>query len=168
MAEGRTRAVVAHALRMSGIESRLLDGGERLVGFGFRCWLSGYRAGNVCCWQRCWDDFCLELGSGKARSAVMDLSNWVNAVRCSALREIELLPPECPSFCRDECLAVTLVAASEHHACPAIKVCAQLLLGAADIEAVLSAAHSLKSTLETCGILLKSDLISSDPSSRLH
>jgi hypothetical protein len=163
MADTQKSAVVAHALHMSGIESRVLQRGERLVGFGFRCWLSGYRHGDIGCWQRCWDDFCREIGSGKARAAVTDLSNWVNAVRCSALREIALMPPHCQAFCRDECLAVTLVAASEHRACPALRVCAQVLLGAAMIEPVLDAAHGLKCTLERCGVPLQSDLVSAPP-----
>ncbi len=107
MSENLLRAIHAHALAMSSIESRVLDHGETLVGLGFRCWLAGYREGRVDCWQHCWDLFCRELGGSNAQLAVRELSNRVNAVRYTGLREIELLPVGCRCFCRDECLAVT-------------------------------------------------------------
>jgi hypothetical protein len=142
---------VAHALRMTGVESRVLTPGEALVGTGFRSWLRGYQSGDFACWQRCWDLYCGEL-SGSAQAAVTDLASWVNAVRCCGLRDIELLPEDCRAFGRDECLAVTLVAASEHRHCPAMRLCANLLLGTDNIEPTLSSAHRFSQTLARGGV----------------
>lgn len=168
MAGAHDDAIVPHALHMSSIESRLLDNGERLIGFGFRCWLSGYRESGADAWQVCWHGFCQELGCAGARRAVTDLSAWVNCIRHKSLRRIELLPNHCPSFSRDECLAVTMVAASEHRHCPALQICAQLLLGAADVAPVMEQAHRFRLTLESCGVDLSHELVSPIPSRRLH
>jgi hypothetical protein len=162
MARKTEKPFTAHALRMSSIESRFLEGGEAMVGFGFRCWLSGYR-GCEPSWQRCWSYYCEELGCARAQAAISALSSWVNTVRCHALREIELLPPECPSFCRDECLAVTLVAASEHRACPALQLCAHLLLGASDIAPALASAYRFNHVLAGCGVPFVTSLVGDPP-----
>jgi hypothetical protein len=157
----------APALQMSGIDTRVLAPGERLVGRGFRCWLGGYRTGDFGIWQRCWEHFYRELG-GNVSPAVMELANWVNAVHYCSLREIELLPESCPSFGRDECLAVTLVAASEHRSCPALQVCAYTLLGAENIEPALAAAHNFSRTLKRHGVSFEADLTAHDPPPVLH
>jgi hypothetical protein len=152
---------VSEALQMSPVESRFLPQGETLVGFGFRCWLGGYQTGNLECWHRCRDHFSCELG-GAACAAISDLANWVNTIRCRGLRPTELLSECCRSFCRDECLAVTLVAASEHRHCPALQICAYTLLGADDIEPALTAAHDFNRTLRLCGISFEADPLRPD------
>ena len=151
MSGHRSETFLSQTLSMSAIESRFLPPGENLVGFGFRCWLGGYLTGDMDCWQRCWELFLDRLGSN-ADAAVADLSDWVNAIRFCGLREIDLLPPDCPSFCRDECLAVTLVAANRHNHCPGLKVCAYALLGADNIEPALQTAGQFGQTLEKFGI----------------
>ncbi|WP_125461704.1 MULTISPECIES: hypothetical protein [Rhodomicrobium] len=125
---------------------------EALVGFGFRCWLSGYQSGNIQAWENCWVHYCRELGSRRAREAMTDLSSWVHSVRSHAVRDIELMAPGCASFCRDERLAISLVAASQHHGCPALRACAVALLGSEQVEPVLRTAQHFAITLETAGI----------------
>ncbi len=146
-----SQTYVAQALKMSGVDSRFLPPGEQLVGVGFRYWLHGYHSGKTACWQRCCDHFSSELGCS-ACAAIAGLADWVNAIRSTGLRRIELLPENCRSFCRDECLAVTLVAASEHHDCPALQVCAYTLLGGQNIEPALTAARRFADTLRGCGV----------------
>ena len=158
---------VAHALQMSGIESRMLTSGEALVGAGFRCWLRGYQSGDFASWQRCWDLYCGELPCN-AQAAVADLAGWVNAVRCCGLRDIELLPEDCRAFGRDECLAVTLVAASEHRHCPAMRLCANLLLGTDNIEPALSTAHRFSQTLLRSGVSFAAEPLATAYAGRLH
>ncbi len=148
------------ALTMASVTSQMLRPPEKLVGIGFRCWLSGYQRGKIECWEQCWSHYRRELGASAARKAVTDLAAWVNMVRVHTLREIQLLPPQCPSFCRDECLAVSLIAASQHDACPALQACAYALMGAEDIEPVLKTARDFARTLETAKIVLGRDLVS--------
>jgi hypothetical protein len=140
-----------------------LQKSETLVGLGFRCWLNGYQSGNIQSWESCWVHYCRELGSRRAREAMTDLSSWVHSVRSHALRDIELLPSGAPSFCRDERLAITLVAASQHHGCPALRACAVALLGSEKVEPVLRTAQHFAITLETAGVAFDASLRASPP-----
>ncbi|MDX2263785.1 MAG: hypothetical protein NW215_02275 [Hyphomicrobiales bacterium] len=149
----------AGALGMTSVSSQLLRPPEKLVAVGFRCWLSGYQRGAIQSWETCWSYYRRELGAEAARKAVTDLASWVNMVRLHALRDIELMPPQCPSFCRDECLAVSLIAASQHDACPALQACAYALMGADDIEPVLKTAADFARTLEGANVRLGRDLV---------
>ena len=89
-------------------------------------------------------------------------------VRVHSIRDIELLPPKCPSFCRDECLAVSLIAASQHDACPALQACAYALMGANEIEPVLKTARDFARTLESANIILGQDLVGERSGRSLH
>jgi hypothetical protein len=129
-----------------------LEKGERLIGLGFRCWLSGYQSGTIRNWENCWTHYCRELGNRNARAAMTDLSSWVDSVRCHSRRDIELCPFECPSFGEDEKLAISLIAASAHGGCPALRACASALLGTERVEPVLKTAAHFAITLETSGV----------------
>lgn len=139
-------------------ETRLqsLTGAERLTGFGFRCWLSGYQNGAIDCWEHAWNAYAGELGPRAARAAIRDLSCWVRAVRGHAQRGIEVRPAHCDQFCYDECLAVSMIAAAQHD-CPAVKACAFALLGSAHCEEVVASAARFADVLRENRLLLCSD-----------
>ena len=123
------------------------NGAEWLVGMGFRCWLAGYDTGNIACWENGWNEYARALGPERARRAVTELACWVRAVRASASRKIEYAPVGCPGFCADECLAISLIAASQHHRCPAMRACALALTGSDSIDPVLDAANAFADAL---------------------
>jgi hypothetical protein len=102
---------------------------ERLVGVGFRCWLAGYRSGNVACWQIAWQAYAEALGSSPAKDVTCGLARWVRTISACASRPIETWPPGCRGFCRDEQIAIAMVAASQHRCCPALQMCAATLIG---------------------------------------
>lgn len=147
------------ALSMPTVTSQVLRPPEKLVGMGFRCWLSGYQRGAIQSWETCWSLYRKELGPEAARKAVTDLASWVNMVRLHSIREIELMPAQCPSFCRDECLAVSLIAASQHDTCPGLQACAYALMGSSEIEPVLKTARDFARTLEASNVILGLDLV---------
>ena len=120
---------------------------ERLVGFGFRCWLRGLRTGDAGLWQLAWREYSNALGPPAARPVVERLSGWVLAVECEAARRIDTHPPDCLGFCRDECLAISMVAACQHNACPALRACAFALLGAAEVGRCVDSAASFAAEL---------------------
>ena len=126
----------------------LRNGAEWLVGTGFRCWLAGYDTGDVACWESGWNEYARALGPERARRAVTELACWVRAVRASASRKIEYSPVGCPGFCADECLAISLIAASQHQRCPAMRACALALTGSAAIDPVLNAANAFADALQ--------------------
>jgi hypothetical protein len=125
-----------------------LSGAEWLVGVGFRCWLAGYDTGNIACWETGWNAYANALGTERAKRAVTELACWVRAVRSSASRKIEYYPVGCALFCPDECMAISLVAASQHHRCPAMRACALALTGSILVEPVIDAASAFADVLQ--------------------
>jgi hypothetical protein len=128
-------------------QTRHTSEAEKLVGIGFRCWWNGYETGEIACWEQAWRHYSDTLGMGPAKRALTDLSCWVRDVRSAARRPIQVHPLGCIGFCRDECLAVAMVAAAQHAACPVLRICAETLLGTSDIDGVLQSAGGLAETL---------------------
>lgn len=124
------------------------SGAEWLVGVGFRCWLAGYDTGNIACWESGWNEYNRVLGPARTKRAVTELACWVKAVRASASRKIEYAPFGCAGFCADECMAISLIAASQHHRCPAMRACALALTGSDLVDPVIDSANAFADALE--------------------
>ncbi len=122
-------------------------GPERLVGIGFRCWIAGYKTGDIKSWEFAWDLYARELGACRARVAVGELGCWVRKIQDVAGREIMTMPAECAGFCRDECVAISMIAASQHKVCPALKACAFALIGCSEVESLMTATDQFALTL---------------------
>ena len=86
-------------------------------------------------------------GTERAKRAVTELACWVRAVRATASRKIEYYPFGCAGFCADECMAISLIAASQHHRCPAMRACALALTGSDLVEPVIDAANAFADAL---------------------
>lgn len=132
---------------------------ERLVGLGFRAWLAGYQTGDISLWEGAWSIFSSSLGTRQARPALTDLACWVRAIRNSTCRKIEVYPGQCTGFCRDECMAIAMVAASQHGACPALRACAWALLESSTIDEVVEGAACLGARLKSCDKVLSPESI---------
>jgi hypothetical protein len=118
------------------------QGPEQLVGLGFRHWLNGFRTGDISNWERAWSTYAGTIGPSAARTAVGQLSCWVRTIDCYAQRELKTSPDDCPGFCQDECVAIAMIAACQHHACPAMRACAFALLGCSMIDEVVEVAEN--------------------------
>lgn len=120
---------------------------ERLVGLGFRYWLTGFRTGDISCWERAWCAYSSTLGASRAKSAVTDLSCWVRAINRHARRDLVTAAVDCDRFCRDECIAIEMISACQHNACPAMRACAFALLGCSMIDEVVEGAETFAATM---------------------
>ena len=116
---------------------------ERLVGVGFRCWLAGLSTGDIKCWEDAWNTFSGMLGPEHAKALLLDLSKFVRAVKANTHRDIEISPAGCRSFCRDECLAISIIAACQHDERQALTASASALIGSEDIGDTLNGAQAL-------------------------
>lgn len=134
-------------------------GAERLVGLGFRYWVLGYQSGDIKCWENAWRIYTGALGPAPARAAVSELSAWVRAVGAATHRQIEVCSADCQSFCRDECLAVSMIAACQHNTCPAMKACAFALIESSLIDEVVHHASSFAITMRGLDQVLAPGLI---------
>jgi hypothetical protein len=84
---------------------------ERLVITGLRCCMAGYDFGDIDCWETAWKVYSSELGTTDARRLTAELQFWVRTIRAECQRPLELFPHGCAHVCRDECMALSLVAA---------------------------------------------------------
>ena len=89
------------------------------------------------------------------QSLIAGFAAWALAVEASAARPVAVLPIDSAGFCRDECLAISLVAACQHDACPALKACAFALLGTSDLGRALVATEAVARTLSGAGCRLQ-------------
>lgn len=131
-----------------------IAGPERLVGLGFRFWMHGQRSGDIRSWEKAWSLYCGMFGPMRAKLAVGALSSWIGALGAAAQREIEVGAGHCSTFCRDECLAISMIAACQHRTCPAMRACAFALIESGHIDAhrideVAAPAQSFADTLSS-------------------
>jgi hypothetical protein len=132
---------------------------ERLVGLGFRYWVGGYQSGDIKFWEEAWRIYSEALGPRAAKTAVSELSAWVRAVSAAARREIEVFTGGGNRFCRDECLAVSMIAACQHNTCPAMRACAFALIESSLIDEVVHHAETYAITMRGLDQVLPPNLI---------
>jgi len=144
-----------HASPASAIPAgTVLSAPERLVGVGFRCWLAGFQTSDIGCWEVAWHEFSQAVGARAARPLMTELACWVRAVQDSAGRKIEVYPAQCRGFCRDECLAISMVAACQHSACPVFRACAVALLGSNEVDEAIEGAEGFARSLKAADQIL--------------
>lgn len=144
----------AHPSSDAALAGTVMSAPERLVGVGFRCWLAGFQTGDIGCWEVAWEEMSRAVGPRNAKPLMTELAHWVRAVQETAERRIEVYPAECRRFCRDECLAISMVAACQHSACPAFRACAVALLGSNEIEDAIEGADGFARRLKEADQLL--------------
>lgn len=132
---------------------------ERLVGLGFRGWVAGYEYQDVSCWETVWTTYARNLGPAVAKQAVTELSCWVRALRQISCRKIEVFPMACAGFCRDECIAISVIAAAQHDRCPALRACAYALTESADIDGMLCEATQFAQVLKRAQLELSPGVV---------
>lgn len=120
---------------------------EHLVGIGFRCWLAGHQSGDISHWEQGWNYCAGQLGPDCARPIVDQLSAWTETVDRAKARQIETYPFGSAGFCRDECMAISLVAAVQHDACVAMKACAFALIECGDLDSLIYATTNMAHVL---------------------
>jgi hypothetical protein len=154
MANSASNTSIQHVRRSAKVVPLPARAPERLVGVGFRCWLAGLSTGDIKCWEDAWNTFSGMLGPENAKTLLLDLSKFVRAVKASAQRDIEISPAGCRSFCRDECLAISIIAACQHNERQALTASVAALIGTEDIGDTLNGALALAAALRSANQLL--------------
>lgn len=122
---------------------------EAIVGLGFRGWIAGYQNSDVSCWQEVWRLYTKLLGTNHAEAAIGSLSSWARSVAVAAKNPISVRPLDTIGFCRDECLAISMIAACQHNTCPAMRACAFALIDSSMVDEVLHHASTYALTLRS-------------------
>ncbi|MYZ49727.1 hypothetical protein [Propylenella binzhouense] len=87
---------------------------ERLLLTGIRGWMAGYASGDLRHWEDVWNLHATSLGVPAARQVVERLAAFVSMIRDCAQCPMRCFPGACPRLCRDECLALAMVSASQN------------------------------------------------------
>lgn len=132
---------------------------ERLVALGFRHWLEGCTTGDVGEWETAWLLYEQCLGRKDATVAIDALASWVGTVSGSAQRDVRIFPSDCRSFSQDECVAVALIAASQHKAGDVAPACARQLTGRSRVDAIVAASEQFGLILLSIGQTLQPSAI---------
>ena len=140
-------------------DARHISKSAQLVGVGFRLWFLGQTRGDTSCLEKACQLYTCHLGDRCGQAALFELSKWVRSVTRHASREIDVLPETCPGFCQDECLAIAMIAASQHKTCPALRACAYALIDNAMVDAVVTEAESFAITMLAANQVLSPNFI---------
>lgn len=138
--ENRRCANASRATRSSGCEAQSAlqsTSAETLVGLGFRGWVTGFKTGNVDAWQQVWTLYSSTLGRDEATTVFGALSDWSKVLTRSSMQGVDVRPLGTCGFCRDECLAISMIAAEQHKTCPALRACAYALVECSQLDEVL-------------------------------
>ena len=87
---------------------------ERLVLEGYRRWLAGYDSGSVTPWEMTQALYEELLGAAEGRRVLAELSHFVRTLRQCAACPLRSFPFGAHHVCRDECVALGLIAALQH------------------------------------------------------
>jgi hypothetical protein len=96
---------------------------EKLVPEGYRRWLAGFESGSVLPWEMAQTLYDELLGAAEGRRVVAELSHFVRTLRRCAACPLRSFPFNAHHVCRDECLALGLVAALQHDDGAAAQTC---------------------------------------------
>ena len=96
---------------------------ERLVLEGYRHWLAGYDSGSVTPWEMTQALYEELLGAAEGRHVLAELSHFVRTLRQCAACPLRSFPFGAHHVCRDECVALGLIAALQHDDPGAADVC---------------------------------------------
>lgn len=140
--------------RQSNANGRALAAGhskspEMMVGCGFRGWIAGYQSGDIGRWEEVWRLYADKLGTRRAEVAVGSLAEWARSVAVASRNPISVLPVGSKGFCRDESLAISMIAACQHNTCPAMRACAFALMETSLVDEVLHHAGTFALTLRS-------------------
>lgn len=131
----------------------------QMVGRSFRCGMHARREATAASWSYAWQEMANIAGADHADKLIVALGAFVESVDAAAARRIEVLPKSCPGLCRDECLAVSAIAASQLGECPAMKACLFALIDSAQLEGTIRSAVSFSAALRDAGQDLPPDAV---------
>ncbi len=131
----------------------------QMVGRSFRCGIHARREKSDVAWSFAWQELAGVLGPEAADQLFNALGGFVASVDAAAGRKIEVLPKGCPGLCRDECLAVSIIAAAQLGACPALRACVFALIENGEIDPCVQSAARFSHALSETGYRLPADVV---------
>lgn len=127
---------------------------ERLVIYSCRSAMAGYEHGDPSCWDQLWRDLCNDCGLERACNLAGPLQHFVQALRACSEAGLTFYPRACRWVCRHECLALSLLAGSQHGDAAACSYCLDALAQGGQVKELALAAQLLARRLLADGLAL--------------
>lgn len=127
---------------------------ENLLFTSYRCWMAGYATGDVNCWDLAWLALERTMPVPSAKVMYGEFHHFVRTIREHARRDVGWRPAACRCLCRDECVVLALIEASQRSHEPGETVYASWLLGRSDSAPLVEASRSLAAALSARGLVL--------------
>lgn len=128
---------------------------ERLVGLGFRCWVRGLQTSDTRFFDVCSRQYIQSFGLKDGLVLSTRLGFWVNALTDVRKRPFSIFEVGSHGFSHDEAVAISMIAASQHAECPALRACIFAITEAIDIDLAQLAAQDFADGLIDAGKILR-------------
>ena len=115
--------------------------------------MAAYRTPDDACCRSALHLYAADIGEEAAKTIMPELCVWVHAIHAAAAREIEIYPQACAGFCRDECLAISMIAACQCDNASSVRACAFALTGIGTVDEVVETAGRFGRALHRSGIV---------------
>ena len=120
---------------------------EKLVLEGYRHWLAGFDTGSVAPWELTFTLYTEILGAADGRRALSELSHFVRTLRQCAACPLRSYPFGAHHICRDECMALGLIASLQHDDTETAHLCLDAIACRLRREVIGQAASDFAGTL---------------------
>ena len=137
-------------------------GGPEPMGFigrGFRNWVQGIEAKDNQHFDRCLQLFVDGFGIKSGIVLSTQLGYWVDALDHCKARPFDIYEPDAAGFSHDEVMAISLVAASQHADCPALKACLYAITQSSDTHYAQQATQVFADGLIDAGLVIRPEAI---------
>lgn len=121
---------------------------EKLFFAQYRCWMAGYSTRDTYCWDLAWKALLRFVAPDSAKRLYGEFHFFTFTLNEQANRSIGWRPNVCRCLCRDEYLALRLVAASQRDDLDQELSAATGLLGTDQVHVLLMASRSLAQVLK--------------------
>ncbi len=131
----------------------------RLVGLGFRYWVRGMQTARSSYYDLCCQNYIQAFGPPSGIVLATRLGHWVDALDQNKKRAFQVYDQGDEGFSYDEVVAISMVAASQHADCPALKACLYAITRSSDLDFPMLATREFAHGLIDAGQIIEPHVI---------
>ncbi|MEM7461643.1 MAG: hypothetical protein AAF362_03085 [Pseudomonadota bacterium] len=127
---------------------------EAIVIGGYRNWLAGAFSREAHYWRRAFEIHVEILGNQSGKSAFEAMSALINQISVDTIIPLQFHNPDVDMLCRDECLLLAFISATQHGNETAQYLCTKLICDPSKSYEITAKAETYASILKDGGCLL--------------
>lgn len=127
---------------------------SQLVGLGFRYWVKALQTQRTAYYDLSTKGFIQAFGTANGIVHATRLGDWVSALDHCKQRAFDVYDEDDLGFSHDEVLAISMVAASQHGNCPALRACLYAITPSSSLDYALKATDAFAAGLIDAGQII--------------